>query len=56
MNALQIGYFTVFTKLNIYRFYYVYLLNPFLSESAESGFTGFEDLQDWINYFIRFIL
>ena len=26
MNALQIGYFTVFTKLNIYRFYYVYLL------------------------------
>ena len=27
MNALQIGCFTVFTKLNIYRFYYVYLLN-----------------------------
>jgi hypothetical protein len=26
MNALQIGRFTVFTKLNIYRFYYVYLL------------------------------
>ena len=26
MNALQIGCFTVFTKLNIYRFYYVYLL------------------------------
>ena len=27
MNALQIGRFTVFTKLNIYRFYYVYLLS-----------------------------
>jgi hypothetical protein len=26
MNTLQIGRFTVFTKLNIYRFYYVYLL------------------------------
>jgi hypothetical protein len=27
MNVLHIGCFTVFTKLNIYRFYYVYLLN-----------------------------
>jgi hypothetical protein len=26
MNALQTGCFTVFAKLNIYRFYYVYLL------------------------------
>ena len=25
MNALQIRRFTVFTKLNIYRFYYVYI-------------------------------
>ena len=29
MNALQIVCFTVFTKLNIYRFYYVYLLSDF---------------------------
>ena len=32
MNALQIGCFTVFTKLNIYRFYYVYLLRKALRE------------------------
>ncbi len=31
MNALQIGRFAVFIKLNIYRFYYVYLLKRWVS-------------------------
>ena len=39
MNALQIGCFTVFTKLNIYRFYYVYLLITFEADETTRNFT-----------------
>ena len=45
MNALQIGYFTVFTKLNIYRFYYVYLLKLKVSKTKSEDLYYQEFLQ-----------
>ena len=56
MNALQIGYFTVFTKLNIYRFYYVYLLTRRLEIASTQtkptclGYSeGLDDeIQSWL--------
>jgi len=35
MNALQIGRFTVFTKLNIYRFGVAYLRDDFTDQTIE---------------------
>ena len=52
MNALQIGYFTVFTKLNIYRFYYVYLLKAAIT-TIESVFVEDQVIGEAIAKFNR---